>query len=104
MKLCINKKILIITLICTLFLLPAFSELTVFYKFFSKYDYICYIIIGIIGLFIFLYSIFNILKNKNENTNKELVPIILLALYMMWTLISSILSPNKELAFYRDRL
>ena len=59
-------------------------------------------IIGIVGIGIGVLSVFDRIKNsKNKKeTIKELLPIFVFVLYMIWTLISALNSPYKYTAFH----
>ena len=59
-------------------------------------------IIGVVGIGLAIFSIFSKIKNSEnkKETLKELSPIFIFVLYMIWTLISCILSPNRKLAFF----
>lgn len=58
-------------------------------------------ITGVLGIGISIFCIYDQIKtSKNKKTTlKEILPIIIFLIYMIWTLISSLLSPNKYNAF-----
>lgn len=95
------KDFIIFILISILFFLPLLKHFLPIYLFILKNDYTILKIIGIIGLYFFIIYI-AILFYKTPNKKilfKKLLPIFILLLYMFWTLISSIFSEDKYLAF-----
>ena len=63
--------------------------------------YILMKITGALGIGISIFCIYdkiNTAENK-KTVIKEILPIIIFVIYMIWTLVSSLLSPNKEKAF-----
>lgn len=59
-------------------------------------------ITGIVGIGIGILSVFDKIKNSEDrkNTIKELLPIFIFVLYMIWTLIAALNSPYKRTAFH----
>lgn len=96
------KEIIIFILITILLLLPLFKHFIPTYLFSINNDYTILKVIGIIGAyFLVLYIAFLFYKSENKKTLfKDLLPVFILLLYMIWTLISSIFSNNKSLAFF----
>ena len=68
------------------------------------YEYKYMQIVGLIGIYIFVFTILKeIIKNQNRKLLiKELLPIIFLIGYLIWTFISCIFAENKSNAFYGD--
>ena len=91
--------ILILLLICCM--LPLFRQFTCSLKFTIKNEYTILKVIGFIGIVFLIGYLISGLK-KTDNSKKYLknnLPIILFTIYMMWTLISCFMSPNKQNAF-----
>lgn len=87
--------------ILILFLLPFLKEFYPTSIIFQELDYPIIIISGIIGVYFLLINLI-IKYYKSDNKNqilKDTIPILMLFLYMIWTLISCIYSDNKDLAF-----
>ena len=61
-------------------------------------------IVGLIGICLFVFTLIKLIINKDDKKLliKELVPIILLLGYLVWTFISCLLAQNKQNAFYGD--
>jgi len=66
-----------------------------------NWEYNFIFVIGGIGLFFLILDIYKNLKQKENRKEyiKEILPIIIFAIFMIWTLISSIFSPDREKAF-----
>lgn len=94
-----DSIIFILLLICCM--LPLFRQFTYSLEFAMQNEYTVLKIIGFIGIFFLIgYLIFS--YKKIDNSKKYLknnLPIILFIAYMFWTLISCIISPNKQNAF-----
>ena len=61
-------------------------------------------LVGIIGIYFFvidIYKNFKVTKDK-KGLLKELLPIIILMAYLIWTLISCIFAQDKQKAFYGE--
>lgn len=67
-----------------------------------KYEYTFIKFAGLIGLLFLIIDICIKLRNKEykKEYEKEILPITVLGLFLIWTFISSLFSPNKELAFF----
>lgn len=84
-------------------IMPILQTIRPIYEIFSLKETIFELmrVTGVIGIALAIFAIYDKIK-KTENKKsliKELVPIILFVIYMIWTLISSLMSPNKEKAF-----
>ncbi len=68
----------------------------------SIYEYKFMEITGIIGIYFLVFEIYKIFKNNKDKKKiiKELLPIIILIAYLIWTLISCIFASNRQNAFY----
>ena len=95
------KDYIIFIFIFLLFLLPFFKEFYPTSLIFQELDYPILIIGGLIGLFfsaiILLIRFYE--SNDKKQFFKNMIPIFILLLFMIWTLISSFLADNKDLAF-----
>lgn len=67
----------------------------------KKYNLSLMKVTGVVGIALGIYFILEKKKKAQDKKEiiKELLPIFIFLLYMIWTLISCILSPNRELAF-----
>lgn len=67
----------------------------------KKYNLSLMKVTGVVGIALGIYFILEKIKKAQDKKEiiKELLPIFIFVLYMIWTLISCILSPNRELAF-----
>lgn len=95
------KDSILFILISILLFIPILKNFFPTYSFAIKNDYTILKIIGILGIYFFvsyLYFLYKKSKDKKEFF-KVFLPIFILFLYMIWTFISSIFSPNKSLAF-----
>lgn len=95
------KEVIIFILITILYSIPLLKHLLPTYLFALNNDYFILKVIGIIGAyFLVFYIIFLFYKSENKkDLFKDLLPVFILLLYMIWSLISSIFSENKSLAF-----
>ena len=104
-KLEIAKDICLFTFAVLFMSIPIFRNMTFSVK--NVLENEVYFIWGIgwISLAILVvYVIFKIKRSENKKELlKELLPIGILMLYMCWTLISCIFSPNTELAFWGNK-
>ena len=96
------KDIFLSILISLLFFIPFLKQIVPIYKFVMEHHYIYLGFIGIIGAVFF---VLNIYLSFEKNTNKkqffkDMLPIFILLLYMIWTFISAIFAENRYLAFY----
>lgn len=98
----VEDIIMFILLILWIFM-PVFKSLRKSYEIFqvTKYYFGLMRITGITGIVFGVYNIIVKIKKSNnkKETIKELLPIFLFVLYMIWTLISCFYSPDKNLAF-----
>ena len=96
------KNVIIFVLLGIWILIPVLKEMrfTSFFTNLNEYNYMQ--ILAIIGIYLIVYEFykkFKTCKNKKELL-KELLPIAILLMYLMWTLVSAIFAKNKNLAFY----
>lgn len=85
-------------------IMPIFKSFFPIYRMFhysDKYYFLLMKIIGVFGIGIFTGdTLLKIKKSDNKKeTLKEMLPIFIFIIYMMWTLLSCLLSPNKKYAF-----
>lgn len=97
-----TKEIVIFLLLMIWFLIPVFKEIVNVSLITIRYEYVFIELIGVIGIYMICLDFY---KNYNERENKkqyikQILPIIIFVLYMLWTLISCFTSSNKEYAFY----
>ena len=95
------KNVFLFILIFILFSLPVLKQFYPITLFVIDNNLIFLKIIGSIGLFFLVINLY-ISFEKSENKKqylKNLIPIFLLVLYMIWTFISALFAENKELAF-----
>lgn len=96
------KDGILFVLILTLFLIPLLKHFSFTYSFALKNDYNILKILGILGIYFLLFYIY-LQYDKNKNLKqffKELSPIFILLIYMIWTFIASVFSPDTSLAFF----
>ena len=100
----IKEGVLFILLLLWLVMpvLKSFYPVRRMFNYSDDYYFILMRIIGVVGIGLAIFSIFSKIKNSEnkKETLKELSPIFIFVLYMIWTLISCILSPNRKLAFF----
>ncbi len=96
------KDIVIGILLVIWMIIPLLKEIQATTIFIQKYEYSIMEIIAIAGIYIFTYEIYRRIKNAENKKEliKELLPIILLTAYLIWTLISCIFAQDKQKAFY----
>lgn len=98
------KDVVLFVLLLLWMIMPVFKSLYPIRRIFNYSDDYYFILmrtIGVVGIGLGILNIFSKIKNSEnkKETLKELSPIFIFVLYMIWTLISCILSPNKKLAF-----
>lgn len=95
------KNVFLFILIFILFSLPVLKQFYPITLFVIDNNLIFLKIIGSIGLFFLVINLYiNFEKSENKKQYlKNLIPIFLLVLYMIWTFISALFAENKELAF-----
>ena len=96
------KNGILMILLSIWILIPLLKEikLTAHYVNIHEYDYMK--ILAIVGIYIITYEIYKkflACQNKKDFL-KELLPILILLLYLIWTLISVLCAKDKELAFW----
>ena len=97
-----SKDIFMFLLLLLFIMQPILKELKFTFNLSSTYEFGIVIIIGMFGVFFFgFYGIMNYKQSENKKIYlKEMLPIFILMLFMGWTLISCIFSPNRKLAFW----
>lgn len=68
------------------------------------YEYRFMELVGIVGIYLFTFEIYKKIKTIEDKKMliKELLPIIVLVVYLIWTLVSCIFAQDKQKAFYGD--
>lgn len=96
-----TQQIIIYVLLSIWFIIPLLKEIIATSLFTIKYEYVFMELAGIIGIYFLIYTIYKnlIYCNNKKEYIKEIAPIMLFGLYMIWTLISCIYAPNRNIAF-----
>jgi len=96
------KDIVIFISLLSWILIPVFESFVITYKFVYEQKYTLMKIIGVIGIYALIYYIYIklVIKENKKEILREMMPIIIFLMYMIWTLISCFNSPNKQLAFF----
>lgn len=99
-----TKDIILFILLFIWILIPIFKMIRATALFTTTNQYKFMEIVGIIGIYLFVIEIYkNIKVNKDKKILlKELLPIIILMAYLVWTLISCIFAQDKQKAFYGE--
>lgn len=99
----ITKKETIYTIFLAIWMMfPVLKEIKGINTYIFNYQYLYMIIIGFIGLFCFLFYLikyFSCTEDKKESL-KNMLPILLFGIFMIWTLFSTAFSDNKTNALY----
>jgi len=95
------REIIIILLLFIWIIIPIFKSFKLTYSMARNWEYNFILVAGGIGLFFLIIDIYKNLKQKENKKEyiKEILPIVFFMIFMIWTLISSIFSPDKEKAF-----
>ena len=95
------KDIFLFILIIFLLLLPILKQFLPITMLIVESNYLILQTLGILGLYFLVINIYiNFEKNNNKKIYlKNLIPIFILVLYMLWTFISSFNAENKHIAF-----
>ena len=98
------KDIVLFSLLFIWMIIPILKMIQGVSLFTVIYEYRFMEIVGIIGIYLFAFEIYKKIKTT-ENKKlliKELLPIIILVGYLIWTLISCIFAQDRQKAFYGD--
>lgn len=98
------KDIVLFSVLFIWIIIPILKMIQGVSLFTSIYEYKFMEIVGIIGIYLFAFEIYKKIKTT-ENKKlliKELLPIIILVGYLIWTLISCIFAQDRQKAFYGD--
>lgn len=98
------KDIILFSLLLIWIMIPNLKLLKPTSLIIGIYEYKYMQIVGLIGIYIFIFTICKkIIKSQNRKLlAKELLPIIFLIGYLIWTFISCTFAENKHNAFYGD--
>ena len=94
------KNIVLFMLLNIWILIPLLKEIKITSTFVTLNEYIYMEILAIITSIFLLYDIYRTVKSHKNIKINNLIPIVFLIIYLLWTLISSIFAKNKELAFF----
>lgn len=98
------KDIVLFSVLFIWIIIPILKMIQGVSLFTSIYEYKFMEIVGIIGIYLFAFEIYKKIKTT-ENKKlviKELLPIVILVGYLIWTLISCIFAQDRQKAFYGD--
>lgn len=98
-----NIKQIIIFLSLTIWLIiPVLKAIRGTFEIVIKYEYTFMIIVGAIGIFLLILNILDNLKKIEDKKkyDKEILPITIFGIFLIWTFISSIFSSNIKNAFW----
>ena len=98
------KDIVLFSVLFIWIIIPILKTIQGVSLFTSIYEYKFMEIVGIIGIYLLAFEIYKKIKTT-ENKKlliKELLPIIILVGYLIWTLISCIFAQDRQKAFYGD--
>ena len=98
------KDIVLFSLLFIWMIIPILKMIQGVSLFTVIYEYRFMEIVGIIGIYLFAFEIYKKIKTSDNKKLliKELLPIIILVGYLIWTLISCILAQDRQKAFYGD--
>ena len=96
------KEIIVFTVLFIWILMPVCECIDKLYIIFvlDNYKLILMAITGAIGILFGIWFILKKIKEDKIKSKKEILPIFIFLIYMIWTLIACIFSPNKKLAFW----
>ena len=97
-KFCEIRVDLLVLLLAIWMLIPVFKDLKLTSAFTFRYEYIYMMIVGVIGGIFLILDIYNNFEKKEYK--KEILPIIFFTIFMIWTLVSTVCSPNVNTALY----
>lgn len=95
------KETILFCLLAIWMLIPFLKEIRIISSFVTKNEYTFIMTAGSIGVIFLLIEIYrsSVNKEKKQGYDKQMLPIILLCIYMMWTYISTLFSENTSIAF-----
>ena len=98
------KDIVLFSLLFIWMIIPILKMIQGVSLFTVIYEYRFMEFVGIIGIYLFAFEIYKKIKTSDNKKLliKELLPIIILVGYLIWTLISCILAQDRQKAFYGD--
>lgn len=98
------KDIVLFSLLFIWMIIPILKMIQGVSLFTVIYEYRFMEIVGIIGIYLFAFEIYKKIKTSDNKKLliKELLPIIILVGYLIWTLISCIFAQDRQKAFYGD--
>ena len=96
------KQIIIFLSLTIWFIIPVLKAIRGTFEIVIKYEYTFMIIVGAIGIFFLILNIFDNLKKMEDKKkyDKEILPITIFGIFLIWTFISSIFSSNIKNAFW----
>lgn len=99
-----RDKILFILLFIWM-IIPILKEIRFTYLSTVMYEYKFMELVGLVGIYCFSYEIYTkIINTKNKkDLIKEIAPLIILIIFLIWTFISCIYAKNKSNAFYGNQ-
>lgn len=95
------KEIMLFLILSIWIMMPVFKNLKVTWMQATIQEYRYIFFVGIVGVILLIFNIYkNSIKSKDRKKyDKEMLPITILGIYMLWTLISCLFSDNKMSAF-----
>lgn len=98
------KDIVLFSVLFIWIIIPILKMIQGVSLFTSIYEYKFMEIVGIIGIYLLAFEIYKKIKTTQNKKLliKELLPIIILVGYLIWTLISCIFAQDRQKAFYGD--
>lgn len=96
------KNITIAILFIIWLIIPLLKEIKITAGITLAYEYQFMEVVGLVGIYLFSYYIYETIKNTKDKKAlfKELMPFVLLILYLIWTLISCAFAKDTNKAFY----
>ncbi len=96
------REIIIVLLLMLWIVIPILKEIRITCAVILKYEYMYIKVVGIVGLILLFLDIGkNLYKKENKKEyEKKILPITILGIFLIWTFISCLFSPNKENAFF----
>ena len=96
------KNIILFILLGIWILIPLLKEIKITSVFISHNEYNYMKILATVGIYLIIFDMYKKIKASENRNNliKELLPIFILLIYLIWTLISAIFAKNKYFAFF----
>ena len=96
------KNIILFILLGIWILIPILKEIKITSVFIAHNEYNYMKILATIGIYLIIFDMYKKIKSSENRKNliKELLPIFILLIYLIWTLISAIFAKNKYFAFF----